>query len=222
MDNSSNNISLFRFFMALFNSNTIELLSVIAKYASRVWSSRIHEGMYEVLDYQSVLELKDAKGLVAILHKRQQVRFLQANIIAYQDKAWGDGDIFADYKCSSGVMVDKYREGHRYLILISLRGTKNRGDVEEFQIERTIRRGFTKPTEDFQTDIDHTTRRLSLSIIFPRHRFPKKVELIEQNTTFTQILSTEHQKTLPDGRLQVTWMTDKPKLFEGYILRWVW
>ena len=222
MSNSDANQTIFRFFVALLNSHAVELLSIIVKYASRVWSQRIHEGMYEVLDYQSVLELKDAKGHTAVLHKRQQVKFLQNSIIAYHDKAWGDGDIFADYKCSPGTMVDRYRDGHRYRILISLRGTKNRGDIEEFRIERTTKNGFTNDAEYFQTDIDHTTRKLSLSIIFPRKRSPKSIRIIEQNTTYTHLLDAQNWKTLPDGRLQVTWATNKPKLFEAYIMQWDW
>ena len=56
------------------------------------------EGMYEVLEYESTLELKDGKGKKAYFHKREKVRFLQDNIIAYQDQAWGDGKILQNYR----------------------------------------------------------------------------------------------------------------------------
>ena len=46
----------------------------------------------------------------------------------------GDGDIFVDYKCSPGVLVDRWN------VLISLRETKNAGDVTNFYIERTVKR----------------------------------------------------------------------------------
>ena len=70
MDESRGNHtqSLIRLIVALLNSNVVEVLSIIVKYGSRVWSQRVHEGMYEVLDYQSVLDLKDSKG--------QKVKFL--------------------------------------------------------------------------------------------------------------------------------------------------
>jgi hypothetical protein len=178
--------------------------------------------MYEVLAYEARLELKDAKGKKAIFHKRQQVRFLQDHIIAFQDQAWGDGDIFADYKCSPGVPVDRYREGHRWQVLISLRGSKNRGDVEVFHIRREIRDGFVQDTEDFQTEINHTTRHLSVSVVFPRSRSPKRVTLIEQNSGKSQVLGPPHRLTLPDGRQQVIWRTGKPRLYEAYIMRWQW
>jgi hypothetical protein len=84
----------------------------------------------------SVLELQDPRSEVAVFEKRQKVRFLQDNIIAYQNYDWGDGNILADYKCSPGVPLDQYQDGFRYNILISLRETKNK-------ITRTLR--STKP-----------------------------------------------------------------------------
>src|SRR5690349_623079 len=108
-----------------------DLLAVLARlllpYFERAFSR--HQGIYEVLAYEAELTLLDRKGSRAYLTKHQQVRFLQDNIIAYQDQAWGDGDIFAEYRCTPGVEVDRYRDGHRYRILISLQETKNRGDV---------------------------------------------------------------------------------------------
>jgi len=164
----------------------------------------------------------DTRGETAVYHKRERVRFAQDHIIAFQDQAWGDGEIFADYKCSPGEAVDRYREGDRYRILISLRETKHRGDVEEFRIERTIKDGFSTNIEDFQTEIDHPTERLSLSVIFPAQRLPKHVALIERNRARTIALGPGHFQTLPDGRQKVAWSTKKPRLFEAYILRWQW
>ena len=43
---------------------------------------------------------------------------MQNNVIAFEDYAWGDGEIFTDYRCSPGVVVDKYQEGDRWSILI--------------------------------------------------------------------------------------------------------
>jgi len=213
---------ILRIVVPLLGSDVLEVVSLLWRLTKRILSLKVHEGLYEVLDYETRLELLDTNGEKAVLHKRERVRLLQSNIIAYQDQAWGDGEIFADYKCSPGVAVDRCREGHRVRVLISLRTIKNRDDVEEFRIERTIGRGFTKAVEDLQIDIDHTTRRFSISVVFPRQRFPKHVALIERNATRSIPLTNEHQLRLPDGRQQWTWSTDKARLFEAYILRWEW
>jgi hypothetical protein len=211
-----------RILIPLLNSDLIEVLGLVWCLGKRVIARQAHEGMYEVLEYESQLELQDVRGERAVLTKRQVVNFLQDRILAYQDKAWGDGQIFADYKCAPGAAVDRYREGHRWYILISLRKTMNRGDREQFHIERTIEGGFTRRVEDFQTEIDHTTRRLAISIVFPQQRPPRQVMLIEQNTTRTVTLNAQQRQVLPDGRHQVRWSTDNPRLFEAYILRWQW
>jgi hypothetical protein len=64
----------------------------------RPWLNHLRrEGLYEILDYDSTLELLDPQGQTAIVKKRQQVKFNQDHIIAFQDYAWGDGDCLADY-----------------------------------------------------------------------------------------------------------------------------
>jgi len=178
--------------------------------------------MYEVLDYDTELELLDVKGKKAVFRKAQKVRFLQNNVIAYYDKAWGDGDIFVNYKCSPGVEVDRFQDGYRYNILISLRETKQRGDKVTFSVERHVADGFTNSNEAFQTDIDHRTRRLSVNIIFPKLRIPTRIMLVEQNKKTTIELENKHKQLLADGRVRYTWNCESPALFESYIMRWIW
>lgn len=198
-----------------------DLLDLVRRLSTSLLAPRC-ESLYEVLDYDARLELRDPAGKKALYTKRARVRFLQDNVVAYQDQAWGDGDIFAAYRCSPGIAVDRYREGHRWRVLISLRGTRNCGDIEEFHIERTIRDGFTRAVEDFQTEVDHTTHRMALSVVFPRARLPKQVLLIEQHAARSRELGPAHRLTLPDGRALVRWETDRPRRCEAYIVRWVW
>jgi hypothetical protein len=48
------------------------------------------------------------------------------------------------------VAVDRYRDGDRWNILISLRETKSRGDITDFRFERTVRDGFVRAEEWYQ------------------------------------------------------------------------
>lgn len=214
--------SLISIILKLFFQDPSVLLDLVFDIVQRIPILKSLPGMYEVLEHEAQLELKDSRGKIAVYTKRQQVRFLQDNIIAYQDKAWGDGSIFADYKCSPGVEVDRYRDGYRYNILISLRETKHRGDETTFHIERTIRNGFTKREELFQTDINHRTHKLAMSIIFPHSRLPISVRLVEQNASRTTTLDVNHRQLLPDGRQRYTWQVKSPRTYEAYILKWEW
>lgn len=198
------------------------LLDILLKLLERAPILRLLPGMYEVLDFDASLELMNTNGSLAVYSKKQRVRFLQNNIIAYQDTAWGDGKIFANYDCAPGIPVDRYREGHRYNVLISLRESKSRGDVENFHIVREIKDGFTQRVEEFQAEIDHRTRELRLQVIFPKRRLPQKVILIQQKLQQSINLGAENSMEFPDGRVAFFWEAQSPRLFEAYIIRWYW
>ena len=178
--------------------------------------------MYEVLEYESTLELKDARGKRATFKKREKVRYLQDNIIAYQDQAWGDGQILIDYRCSPGVAVDFHRPSRQTYILIALRDVKQHGDTDEINIQWGIKNGFLRDQEAWETQVSHPTQRLKVQVIFPKSRPPVQVVIIEDTSRRSQILEENAQRKLPDGRWIVVWETYKPRLNERYILKWEW
>lgn len=181
-----------------------------------------NRGMYEILEYETTLDLVDCKGHTAVFHKRQKVRFLQDNIIAFQDYAWGDGEIFTSYQCTPGQVVDRYQEGDRWNILISLHQTKGKGDVEDFHVERVATDGFTQGEEWLQTEIRHPTRRLRLSVLFPRKRHCQKAFIQQRSRNRTLALGAEHFADLPDGRQVLTWETANVSSLEVFTLHWRW
>ena len=190
-------------------------------FSLRQWLSSASD-LYEILDYESTLELCDAKGATAIFEKRQRVRFLQNNIIAFEDYAWGDGDVLADYKCSPGVVADHYREGDRWNLLISLRETKHKGDITEFHMNRLEKQSFTQPDEWQQTEIRHRIQRLQLNIIFPKRRPCRRATLTQRRHKRAQVLGPEHFHALPDGRQLLTWEGRRVYPYDILTIRWHW
>jgi hypothetical protein len=182
----------------------------------------LNEGIYEVLEYESTLELLDKRGEKATFKKRERVRYLQDNIIAYQDQAWGDGDILLDYRCSPGIPVDQYRPGYTTYILISLREVKNRGDIDEFNIEWNIRNGFTRKNELWETSINHPTNKLKTNLIFPRNRPPIKLYVNDGNKNKQKYLDKNEKHQLPDGRWLISWEVNQPIKYKNYVLNWKW
>ena len=179
-------------------------------------------GVYEVLDYESTLEIHNPKGTRATFTKRKTVRYLQDNIIAFQDYAWGDGDILHNYRTNKGKPVDRYRSGFKTYILLSLREVRNRGDIDEFNIQWDIRRGFLSKDGYWGTDVSQPTKHLKVNVIFPKSRPPHHLTIEESNRKRTSMVGREAQKQLPDGRWLVTWGMSNPKLYELYVLRWIW
>jgi hypothetical protein len=204
---------------------TPESLAIVADlyWLVRRWvAKRRRVGMYEILAYDSTLELLDPRGKRAVFKKRQRVRFLQDHIIAFQDYAWGDGQILAEYTCSPGVVVDRYQEGDRWNILISLRETKNSGDIEDFYIQHTVKNTFTQADEWRQIEIRHYTRRLKLSIVFPKKRRCRRAVLLQRSRHRTTRLDHRHFADLPDGRQVLTWEAKNISHFEIYTIKWQW
>jgi len=199
-----------------------EILGEIWKIGRKLMQGMANEGMYEVLDYESTLELFDAKGKKAAFKKKMKVRYLQDETIAFQDFAWGDGEILLDYKTKPGWEVDQHRSGYKTYILISLREVKNRGSIDDYKITWGIRNGFLTKDGYWSTEISHKMKQGRVNIVFPQSRAPHRVFLEENNRRRAMILDEKYWKKLSDGRWQITWKVDKPKLYENYIIRWVW
>lgn len=197
----------------------------LGDWISRAWQvyqSNRFRGLYRVMDHRVTLRLCDAHGRKAIHEKVQGVVFLRDDVFAVQDQAWGDGNIFADYVCSPGVAVDRYKEGFRWKVLISLRSTKHAGDSEILRVRRVISNGFKTPTGNFHTQIDHPHDSLSIGVIFPPNRLPRTVSMIEQNSRVTHVLANDDVHILPDGNIEYRWETESVRLYEAYIMRWEW
>ena len=191
----------------------------IFRHALSPWTD---QGMYEILDYDSTLELKDAQGKTTIFKRHQRVKFLQDHIIAFQDHAWGDGKILAGYKISKGRAVDHYKEGDRWNVLISLRETKSKGDIEDFYIERTVRNGFTQKEEWWQVEVWHRTHRLRLNLLFPKCRHCKRAVLHTRGANKTLVLGQQNFHSLPNGCQLLRWEARNPRRAEVYTIRWQW
>lgn len=203
-------------FLSLF-----ELSGRLWAFGSKVLRGFSSEGMYEVLDYETTLEIHDPKGKRATLSKRMLVRYLQDNIIAFQDTYWAHGRVNG-YQISPGDPVDEYKSGYLTYVLISLRTVKNKGSFDEFNIRWSILDGFKKPDGFWQTEVLNRMKQMKVSLLFPIARHPIRVYLEAKNRKSSTELSADAFKRLPDGRMRVSWINESPKLFESYILRWDW
>jgi len=208
----------------------MDIVKVFLRHNGFDWLVRIYHlisthlpyhDIYEVLHHQVSLDLRNYKTRKAIYNKQQRVRFLQNHVIAFYDTAFGDGDLFADYRCSPGYAVDQFQKGQRIYTLISLRETKMRGDQENLFIERTIRNGFSGTKEYLQIDIDHVTHNLDITIQFPTERCPSSITLHQSNQP-QPIAVNNLLEQLPDGHFQFHWEKEHPRQGIHYLVTWVW
>jgi len=186
------------------------------------WIAWKNDGLYDILAYESTLDLADPQGKLATVRKHQRVRFLQNDVAAFQDIVYGDGQLFRHYKVSPGVAVDRYRDGDRWHVLISMRATKNRGDVEDFYVERSIEDGFALKDEWWEIELRHPTRWLRLAVIFPKERPCSNASITQRSRRRMWRLGPENFTLLPDGRQKLAWETKNVQPLEVYTVRWSW
>lgn len=214
-------VSLLRKLSLLFAQEWLYVLLDLLRYVHGYIARQQPKGQYEILDYDATLELLDIRGKAARFRKRLRIRFLQDRVIAFQDFAWGEGEI-RRYRCSPGRVVDRYREGDRINVLVSLRSTKSKGDVENFHIEYAINNGFVAEEEWWQVEFRHVTRKLRVAIIFPKERRCRKAILIRRSRHKATPLDREHLSDLPDGRQVLIWEAKGIPSLEIYTLQWTW
>lgn len=198
--------------------NALDVWELVAQWREKIG----YHGMYEILDYDATAEIVDPSGKEVVLVRHEVIRFLQDNVVAIHDHAWGDGELFAEYNCQPGIPVDFYEDGSKWNVLISLRETKNRGDVMELWVERVIKGGLLEDHEWLETEIDHHTQRLKLSVIFPQARRCQRATLTRKSTHDTIALGKQHFNFLSDGRQKLTWESKHPRLHDLYTIKWQW
>ena len=206
----------------LLDKGGIEKLSNLFRIVTNFVENYLGRYPYKVETLESNLMLMDPRGEKAVIQKNEKVIFLQNNIYAILDQAWGDGEILQDYKVSPGEKVDQYRIGHKTYLLISLQEVRNRGEKESFSIKWKMKNGFLKPTGFWATDINHPTKKLVVNIFFPKGRPPKRVWLVEREKNRSEKLGKENIHQLVTGRWQVSWQIQNPRSNESYILKWIW
>ena len=224
MDNSqSNSFSLQKWLLAfVLDLHGFEIIGQLWKIGRKIIRGLASEGVYEVLDYECTIELLDKEGTTAKIHKRERIKYLQDYITSFQDQVWGNGDFLLNYKCSPGVPVDQYELGHNTYKLISLREFRNKGEVDEFNIEWKMKNGFLKSTEFWGTAISHRTKNITIKVVFPIDRSPLHVSIFEKNIQRTHLLANDMLQKLPDGRRAIVWENPSPRLYEEYFIRWEW
>ena len=187
------------------------------------WLSKINKpGMYEVLEYHSILELKDEEGRQAKFSKVEIVRFMQNNIIAIQDQAWGYQKDVTNYQCSPGIPVDVYSSGHKTFVVISLREVKSKNDEEQFNLQWDLQGKPIGTHGLWDTYIENYTTIMTQKIIFPEKRPPIRLWVVEGKQKKHIELNKNKLTQLADRRWQVFWIKKNPRLYETYTIKWEW
>ena len=200
----------------------IPILSDMYQWGKAYVQRLLKPGMYEVLNYESILEILDEEGRGGRFIKVEKVCFLQDNVIAIQDQVWGINNSFSNYECSPGLPVDFYQSGQKTNVIISMREIKSKGDIEILNFQWNLEGKPINKNGYWETFINRSTRNLKVKVIYPKQRPPIRVWIVERNKKKTIELDEKNLTQLPDKRWQIVWEKKSPRLYENYTMKWEW
>jgi hypothetical protein len=172
---------------------------------------------YKILDYQGTLILRDKTGATAVARREQRIKFQQDGVSAILDHFWGPGIQLAEYTTTAGTLRDSLRDQGRRHLVVQLQRAMARGEVLDFEVERTIRDVFSDREGWVETMIDHPIAKLSQTVIFPRDRPCQSAELVYGGETVPL-----HVMTTPEGSTQLAIRIGQPQRNTPYLIRWSW
>jgi hypothetical protein len=170
----------------------------------------------ELLDV--TLDLQNRHGSRATVMCRQRVRFLVKDARVVASPIWGEGDQLAGYEANGASRLGEQNDGSKRVQLLAIRDSHGRNHRATFVVNRQVHNGFTSPNEYFESAVQRPTKRLRLTVLFPKSRPPTETYLVSSTNEATP----RPRLRLRDGRPRLTWCFQSPKPDAIYSLRWSW
>jgi hypothetical protein len=201
-------------------SRLMRQVPLVLKVLRPFLSPELPRPAYENLSLDAALDIRDADGKRAVLHRRQRVRFRVKDGAVVRDLMWGDGDLIAHYAVKGGRRLSVTPEGSKRVILLGLAQSPSKTGCIELRSRRVVRDGLTGESEYFEAMVERPTGRLALKVLFPSGRPPKEAYLVLSPPGETVKRVPIH--CAADGRPYLTWLQREPKTYHTYSIRWSW
>ncbi len=175
---------------------------------------------YETVSLALVLELVDARGERAVLHRRQRVRFLGNGGAVVRELLWGEGEQLVRYQAHGARRIGVRAEGSKRAVLLDPDGHPAPGDRRTIESRRTIRGGFTRRQEYCEAFLERPTGSVELTVVFPPKRPPTTAQLVQAPSE--RVLRRLPVRYRADGRAVLRCRLRQPQPGTTYSLRWAW
>lgn len=181
------------------------------------------EGLYTYVEADDEWDIQDDGGQLAINTKRRKIKYLQDEVFAIRDYAWGTGTIGpAKVKAGPGRAVRDYTRDNRHHTIILLDGIRKRGNEDEFTIVREFKGSFVDPaTESVQLDVLHTTDVVRSKIVFPAGRPPTRAWVTRKEGQ-VEVQDPLTPEPAGGGRQQIAWSRERPPRYAVFTIGWTW
>ena len=178
--------------------------------------------IYEILALEETWDICDKQGGRVVVTKAMDIRFLRDNVGSFEDPAWGDGDLFAEYSCKPGTCGGVFQAGPKRYAHVVLNPPRRRGDEEHIESRRVVSGGFGKDSEWIEVHSDTCTGPLSIKVIFPQDRAPENCDWSRRRHGKEKPLRGVRLVNRPDGRHECSVRAGRTSPDEVYRLIWTW
>ncbi len=199
------------------SNSTYALISSSPRLKGGLLPGGLLTSPYEILDYDATLTLDDPMGISATFQRTQKIRFLQDGVSAIMDHMWGDGVVVTHYDNNAGRLDDSFKDGGYRHLVVNLKRSMGKGETIAFEVVRKAMVGFTKNEEWLETRIDHPTKRMIRSVVFPRER-PCLYAILQYDGLEVPLPVMK----LAGGKTLVRFDVHKPNIDTPYTVRWSW
>jgi hypothetical protein len=195
-------------------------LGAVVLLAFALRTKALYEGPFVVLEETTTWDLTRDNAREAVVTKNQLVRF-NHSMIAHTEYAWGDGELFADFQCDYGRLVDRVKDGDKEYIIIALPAERVRGEEARLVSHRTVRNGFPADSEWMNWELRYKSYRSTLVMRFDLARPPKNLRYRRESDGKT--LKADEKSVSDEGGARVFRLSERaPYPGEEYQIRWDW
>lgn len=175
--------------------------------------------LYDVLNFEATIEVKDSRGYQAVYSKKQRLRFLKDNVSTVYDYGWGTGNAFASHRVEPGHIVERKQIGPRYRSLVMLPEPQHKGDELTLSVRRLIKDKFTGKGNWLEGEVYNKMQRMRLSVILPASRPVTRAWLVQRRQPTESLVSA---KPISGHRQRLASTITNPKIGDMYTLVWDW
>ncbi len=194
-------------------------VALVAIFLYALRQRTLFDGPYELLEDETIWDLRTPRADIAVVTKRQKVKFNYQTIVIV-DYAWGDGNQFQAYDPAYGQHIFTGQHGSQTYAIVALPDYRQRGEETTLASDRTVTDAFRTAHEWIELKLDKETRRSKVKIRFPLDRSPRTIKLHRESTDVTE--DWTDRLTKEGGRSVFDLDLPKPPRGEILSVRWEW
>jgi hypothetical protein len=186
---------------------------------------------YDSIRTKTEWEILDPEGQRSVLRQNRTIKFRQNDVMVIREYVWGDSYYngtrpqIDDFYVKPGTILDIYREGGRFVILIALDKTYNDGEELDYHFERKELNAFTRNKEWVEFQPFTNSKYDEIVVTLPDERKIKKVIARFRHGDYSQVYELGENNFLfeiLENKQRISWKIQNAIPRSSYFVEWEW